>query len=164
MWKLFFTLALISLMLVGCTSNEEPGMEGYIVNKENGRILVVESVPKDFSSSGGLPEFYNAIYFSDAPNNVNVGDKVQVWFDAVAESYPGQSRVEKIEILTTPKPEYANLTHSEVIRQALGTVNMNQNGISLPIIKAVMYDAKLDVWNVTIKQNEEEISIDVKDD
>src|SRR5690554_3722353 len=113
--RLAFLCILIVLSLTGCgtasdgsnssgdKSNDEsePGMIGYVVAKEGERILVVESEAQDFSSTGGISEFYNAIMFSNVPKDIEIGEKVKVWFDIVAESYPGQSAATKIEVIQT---------------------------------------------------------------
>jgi Protein of unknown function (DUF3221) len=161
MKKLLVVLFLSSLWLVACTTHKDPGMEGYVVKIENGRILVVASKPKDFSSTGGLAEFYNAIWFSNAPEKVKVGDKVQVWFDVVAESYPGQSEAEKVEILAEKKPRNANLTKAEVIRKALAPEQINKHEI--PAIKSILYNQKADIWEVLVKQGDTEVNIVIKD-
>jgi hypothetical protein len=161
MKKLLVVLFLSSLWLVACTTHKDPGMEGYVVKKENGRILVVASKPKDFSSTGGLAEFYNAIWFSNAPEKVKVGDKVKVWFDIVAESYPGQSQAEKVQILPETKPKNADLSEAEAVRKALVTDAINQQGV--PAVKSVKYDEKLDSWDVLINQGEEETNVRIAD-
>lgn len=161
MKKLLLVLFLSSLWLVGCTTHKDPGIEGYVVKKEDGRILVVASMPKDFSSIGGLSEFYNAIWFSSAPRKVKAGDHVQVWFDVVAESYPGQSAVEKVEILPGTKPKNADLTEAEAIRKALDTDTINQHEV--PAIKSAKYDEISDSWEVLIKQGEAETKVRISD-
>ncbi len=67
-------------------------------------MLVVDPVPKDYSAGGGMKEFYNAIWFSNAPKNVHIGHKVQVWFNEILESYPGQSKAVKVSILPDSTP------------------------------------------------------------
>ena len=127
-----------------------PGMEGYVVAKENGRILVVDPVPLNFSETGGISEYYNAIWFSDAPEHAEVGHRVNVWFDAVAESYPGQSRATRTEVLTSPKPERADLSEAEAIRKAL-----EEHPTPWPAaIRHAEYDADADVWHVQIRFHE----------
>lgn len=142
-------------------SDGEPGIEGYIVKKEGSRILVVDSEPQDFSSTGGLKEFYNAIWFSNAPENVEIGEKVQVWFDVVMESYPGQSEAKKVLVLPNVKPEGADLSEAEAIREALTSPQINTNEVT--VIKAAKYDAKSDVWDIHLKQGEEEFHVQVDD-
>lgn len=173
----FLLLPLFCFLLIGCgtkvdSGNEdqavngsggEPGIEGYVVKKEDGRMLVVSSVPQDFSSTGGMKEFYNAIWFSKAPGKVEIGDKVQVWFDIVAESYPVQSEALKVEIIPSKQPLGADLNEAEVIRQALKDEKVVP--LWVPVIKDVEYNAMSDVWNVIIKQSEEdsELNLEIED-
>lgn len=159
----YFTLVLC-VLLFGCSSTafiEEPGIEGYVVKKEGNRILVVDSVPKDFSSTGGVQEFYNAIWFSNAPAEAVLGQRVQVWFDVVAESYPGQSEVKQIKILSSKQPNNADLNEAEAIGKALIAKVINENKI--PIIKSAEYHVDKDMWNIEIKQGEESVVVKVGD-
>ena len=160
--------------LIGCSMNSEnietdhsnnpddkPGMVGYVVDRESSRILVVDPVPQDFSSTGGLSEFHNAIWFSNVPEEIEIGEKVQVWFDMVAESYPGQSEAIKISIIKSEKPDNADLTEAEAIHRALTSDEWKKKGIT--VIKSVNYDAEEDVWVVQIKQDDDEYSLQVVD-
>lgn len=140
----------------------EPGIIGYVVKKEGRQILVVNPVPQDFSSTGGVKEFYDAIWFSHSPRNVQIGQKVKVWFDFVATSYPGQSSAKRVLVLPSPKPDGANLSQAEAIRYALKTEGINNK--SVPVIKTVNYNEQIDVWNIHIKQGEDELNIQVEDE
>lgn len=159
-----YFILVLCVLLSGCSSTtliEEPGMEGYVVKKEGNRILVVDSVPKDYSSSGGVQEFYNAIWFSNAPAEATLGQKVKVWFDVVAESYPGQSEVKQIKILSSKQPDKADLNESEAISKALIAKVINENEI--PIIKSAEYHVDKDMWNIEIKQGVESVVVKVGD-
>jgi hypothetical protein len=171
----FIRLIIISgllLTLIGCsmldnintdhsnTTGDKPGMVGYVVDRENSRILVVDPVPQDFSSTGGLSEFYHAIWFSNVSEEIEIGEQVKVWFDMVAESYPGQSEAIKISIIEGEKPEKADLTEAEAIRRAL-TSEWKTRGIS--VIKSATFDPETDVWEVLIKQDDDEYQLQVVD-
>lgn len=139
----------LNILLLSCNSGGDvPGIEGHVVKVENGTFLVVSSVPEDYSSTGGVKEYYNAIWFSNAPNNIQIGQKVQVWFDEVLESYPGRSNAKKVSILPTTKPDNADLSETEAIQKAL--VAQGENGLT--IMKSITYDAKSDTWTMIIKQ------------
>lgn len=143
----------------GATQETPPGMEGYVVAKDNGRVLVVDPVPQNFSETGGVEEFYNAIWFAGAPAHAGIGHRVQVWFDAVAESYPGQSTATKMNVLTSPKPAGADLSEAEAIRAALSA----QSFAWPPAISKAEYDASGDVWNVSIRHEGETVDAQVED-
>jgi len=130
--------------------NGEPGITGYVMKKENGRILVVNPDALDFSANGGIDEYYEAIWFSNAPGDINVGEKVAVWFDAVRESYPGQSNVKSIKIVAGRKPDGAQLTEAEAIRRALSSEKINSEVFM--VVKSVGYDEESHVWNVRLKE------------
>lgn len=174
--KKFFLLITCSLLaiLIGCGVNSNnnqdagnasspngPGIEGYVVGKEAGRILVVDSTPKDFSSTGGLSEFYNAIWFSNVEESIEIGDKVQVWYDIVAESYPGQAEAIKTAIIETQKTDDSDLTEAQAIQRALLSDEISSQNIS--VILSTAYDAANDKWTVNIKQDEKSYKINVLD-
>lgn len=161
MYSMVLLVCLI-LLLLGCgidnmidngkqAPSTEPGIVGYVMNKDNGRILVVSQTALDFSSTGGVDEYYNAIWFSDAPKDIEIGDKVKVWYDAVRESYPGQSEVKHIEVVIGQKMDGANLTEAEVLYKAIKSdkVDINQ----LLIVKSIGFDKQTASWKVELKEN-----------
>jgi len=131
-------------------ADSEPGITGYVMKKENGRILVVNTDAQDFSANGGVDEYYEAIWFSKVPENINVGEKVAVWFDVVLESYPGQSEIKDIKVITGEKPEGAQLTEAEAINMALTSEKVNSE--TLLVVKSVEYDEQSHAWNVRLKE------------
>lgn len=157
----FALMLLLAISLLGCNSsnisndgkkapNVEAGIIGYVMNKENARILVVSQVVQNFSSTGGVEEFYNAIWFSNAPKDIQIGDKVKVWFDEVLESYPGQSEVKHIEVISIEKPEAANLNESKALYEALTSEEISSNEVI--VVKSIEYDKQADRWNIVLKE------------
>jgi len=150
---IFVLLLSLTISLLGCSSdnsNDEAGITGYVMNKENDRILVVSSEAQDFSDSGGLDEFYNAIWFAKAPKDIIIGEKVMVWFDIVAESYPGQSEIKKIAVIPSSLPKGADLTEADAIYKALTSPNIDINQVLA--VKSVEYNSQEDNWNIKIKE------------
>ena len=149
----------------GDFNETKPGISGYIVSKEGGRILVVSSEPKDFSDTGGLKEFYEAVFVSNVQQEVKIGQKVSVWFDGpILESFPAQAKAKNISVFPSKKPDGADLSESEVIRMALE--KLDQSKEIIPAIKAVSYDEKSDTWDVLIKDTmfeNKEYQVQVKD-
>jgi hypothetical protein len=165
MKKIFIFVLLLSLTmpLLGCSSensNEEAGITGYVINKENDRILVISSDAQDFSDSGGLDEFYNAIWFSKAPKDIIIGEKVMVWFDIVAESYPGQSEVKKIAIVPSKLPEDADLTEADALNKALASKEIDANQVLA--VKSIEYNKQDDNWSIKLKETWSDKVYDIK--
>lgn len=150
-WYLLMLLVLMAL-LVGCNSkNENPdsqSMTGYVMDKEGERILIVDDDTQDFSSTGGVKEFYNAIWFSEAPSEIREGDFVEVWFDMVAESFPGQSQAIKVEVVEQEKPKGADLTKSEALHKLLTSDEFKKD---LYGVSSIKYNEKEDTWNIALK-------------
>lgn len=157
----FILVLFLTQLLLGCSSNNisddekkapsgEAGIIGYVMQKDNERILVISQAAQDFSSTGGVKEYYDAIWFSNAPKDVEVGDKVKVWYDIVAESYPGQSEAKHIEVISSQKPNGANLTESEALNKALESEEIKAN--DLTVLKSIVYNKQTDRWNVELKE------------
>nr|WP_274598851.1 DUF3221 domain-containing protein [Anaerobacillus isosaccharinicus] len=125
----------------------------------------MSSEKQDFSATGGIAEYYEAIWFSDAPLGVILGEKVEVWYEYVLTSYPGQSTAEKITIMPTEQPIEATLTEAEAVAQALENDALNGD-MSIYTILFVSYDTNSRLWSVHVKDAmspEEEITIEVRD-
>lgn len=131
---------------------KEHGFNGYVLKSENNRILVVSSTAQDFSANGGQKNFYEAIWYSDAPSHIEAGMKVAVWSEgALLESFPAQGTAEYVRQIVNPDFEQAKLTEQEAVRQALSSLNTeNENEPLFNAIKAVEYDAAAAQWTVYV--------------
>ena len=172
----FLIVFLLIFLFAGCSvdqtdgvpgaSDKEPGMTGYVMAKENERILVVDPVSQDFSSTGGVNEFYDAIWFSNIPEEIKEGDKVKVWFDAVAESYPGQSEAIKIEVVPASRPDGADLDESAAINKALYSGEITTSWPT--VLKSIEYNKETDTWKISIRETVEEpaktFNLQIKDE
>jgi hypothetical protein len=122
-WLLLMVLTMV-LLTNACTKKTDAtvdvtavAFEGYVMKMENQKILVVN--PKS-RPTGDLKEYYDAIWFSNIPDNVKVGQEVQIWIKGeVATSYPGQATIDKLSVLSKEKPPQAKLSEVEVIRRVL---------------------------------------------
>jgi hypothetical protein len=156
----FILVFILMLSLIGCSQNSiidekkapsvDPGIVGYIMKIENARFLVVSQVVQDFSSTGGVKEYYDAIWFSNDPKDVEVGDKVNVWYDEVLTSYPGQSEAKHLEVISSQKSDGANLTESEALKKALATEEIDANVVT--VVKSIAYDKQADKWSIALKE------------
>ncbi len=164
-------MLLLTITLLACNQSvvedpspsDEPGIIGYVMDKEGGRILVVNPEAQDFSATGGISEYYDAIWFANAPEDIEVGEKVKVWYDNVLDSYPAQSEAIHVEIIPGQKPNGANLSETDALYQALTSQLMN---IDSPIVvKNIRYDDDNDIWEIELKDTwgEEIYNIQVDD-
>jgi len=165
---IFISIIVVGVFLWGCTIGEqqeipdtEPGIIGYVMDMSDGRILVISSEVQDFSATGGIEEFYNAIWFSKAPENIKIGDQVRVWFDSVAESYPGQSEVKHIEVMPEEKPDGADLSESEAINKAV--ISYEKHHLA---VKSLVFIKESDKWQIKLKDvmNDLEYDIEIEDE
>ncbi|NDL67568.1 DUF3221 domain-containing protein [Anaerotalea alkaliphila] len=138
--------AFLALAATGCAKggkpDTEPGLTGHLMAREGGRILVIDTQAQDFSSTGGVDSFYNAIWFSNAPEDIPLGETVSVWFDAVAESYPGQSEAIHVEVVPSEKPPGADLTQAQALNLAL----TGPEYIQTSAVTSIAYEAETDLW------------------
>lgn len=125
-----------------------PSLVGYITKHENQRALVVSPISREINQT--RKEFYDAIWVSNMPQDVEVGQYVHVWLEgAIATSYPGQGKASKVTITKIQKPEKAILSQDEVIRKAL--LNKDISSINNFVINEVVYDENSDVWTIRYK-------------
>ncbi len=161
----FDLVILLALVLFGCNSQEvdRPGITGYVMDKQENEILVVAKEAQDFRSTGGIPEFYNAVWFSNAPSEIAIGDYVNVWYDFVAESYPGQSEVKEITAIPSEPPNGAILNESEILAQTLQSLELT----GLYGVELIEFHANSNVWRIILKdllfEDEESIELEVPD-
>lgn len=163
MKKVFFLLVCITILFlnVACASttvhnqstlpenqSQSPEFIGYVTKIENQRALVVSSISKEINQT--RKEFYDAVWVSNIPPDVKVGEIVHVWFEGeLATSYPGQGKAAKVTISKIQKPEKATLSPDEVIRKAL--TNKEISNINILVIKEVNYDEESAVWTFRYK-------------
>ncbi|WP_228552273.1 DUF3221 domain-containing protein [Gracilibacillus salitolerans] len=104
--KVFILLAIVILM-AGCSELSDPDIEGYILEVNEQRLLVMEDVSleeyeemkdKTVSEIDKESEYINLIYLSyDDVSDFEKGDHVNVWLDGgVDHSYPSQAAAKNI--------------------------------------------------------------------
>ncbi|WP_179194880.1 YobA family protein [Bacillus sp. EAC] len=137
------------------TSNivKKPGIEGYVLGIRGHQMLVVSQEPKNYESTSGTKEFYNAVWFSNAPRNIKIGQKVQVWFDYMLESYPGQSNAEKVKVIKSKSFVGSKLTEADVIKKVVHDQSKKIKELMIPsiIIKSIEYDKHFHRFTVQIQ-------------
>lgn len=131
----------------------KPGIEGYVLSIRNHQMLVVSREAKNYESTGGVKEFYNAVWFSNAPKNIKIGQKVQVWFNYMDESYPGQSNAEKVKVLKSKTYAGSKLTEADVIKKVVHDQSKKMKELMIPtiIIKSIKYDKHSHRFTVQIQ-------------
>ncbi|GGD08133.1 DUF3221 domain-containing protein [Pontibacillus salipaludis] len=103
--KIFGFYLTISIFLIGCSNSEDSiKIEGYVVEVEKNRILVVENITtdeyeqlQDKSSDELMEQEEDLIYLETKSSNFNIGDKVQAMVSGVDASYPAQAYPDKIK-------------------------------------------------------------------
>lgn len=151
--KRIFTF-LILLLLTGCSN-----VEGFIVDKDEGKILVVSNNPNNPDSSKHRAEDYPAVWISTNEKKYELGQKVKAYYDSIEESYPGQTTSHRIKILKSTKPSNADLSVQEVIQ-----VLLNENDdLQIPVIKELTYQDNEDHWEITVMNNDEELYFLIED-
>lgn len=142
------------LLLTGCSN-----VEGFIVDKEEGKILVVSTTPNDPNNSKDRAVDYLAVWVSTNEKKYEIGQKVKAYYDSMEESYPGLTSSNRIKILKSTKPSKADLSEQDVIQVLL---NENED-LQIPVIKEITYQDNEDQWDVTVISNDEELNFQIED-
>ncbi|MCA0970956.1 hypothetical protein LCM20_10170 [Halobacillus litoralis] len=125
------------------------------VREPNGVTGYVTSISQDGEA------LVDMTWFGNMPEGMKVGDRVEVAYNMVQESFPGQSYALEAEILPDEKPEAADLTTSEAIRQGIEKVDRQGDPLS---VKKVKYDESKDQWTVLFRKGHEgEAEVEVED-
>ncbi|MBD3919008.1 YobA family protein [Paenibacillus sp. PR3] len=151
-------LCIIALMITSCGVRKEsngsvesevnPALVGYVTKMDDRRALVVTPISRTINATG--KEFYDAIWVSNMPSNIEIGQYVQVWFQGGIEtSYPGGGVASKVTISDTNKPAAAKLTQEEVIRKAL--LDKDIANVNILVISEVTYDEQTAMWTLRYK-------------
>ncbi|MEK4367469.1 DUF3221 domain-containing protein [Paenibacillus sp. FSL R5-0473] len=161
--QVFMLLSTLIVCLTGCSgSNEcnsvqtqanapsEDGFTGYVVERKDNSILVVDPAYEDFSANGGGSRYYPAKWFSNSPDP-QIGSYVEVWTDGGPENqpYPGQARAEKIAVSCPVAPDGAHMTDADAIRS--GLLSSDAENIRVPVIEDKRFDADSGAWTLLIR-------------
>lgn len=143
-------LLIISVSLFGCQRNLDraPDITGYVVEQTENNILVASEASMDLSGNGGVSNYYQMIWFSDPPKELCYGDKVEVWFDEVKDSYPSRSTMIDYNILDTDSPEGATLSETEVLNHVLSQNKSRPN--ELFAVHKTRYNKRNHTWFITL--------------
>lgn len=145
-------LIFLIFLLTGCSN-----IEGFIVDKEEGKILVVSTNSNDPNNSKDRAVDYPAVWISTNEKKYELGQKVKAYYDSMEESYPGQTTSNWINILKSTKPSKADLSEQDVIQVLL------DEDLQIPVIKEIIYQDNKDYWDVTVISNNEELYFQIKD-
>lgn len=153
-------LLLVNLLIVGCTSSKHPRSAdvGYVMDKRDSRILVVDPIAKD-ANNNGKKDYYDAFWGSGEVEGVSIGDQVQVWIEGdVMLSYPAQAKIGDIEIISKEKPKGATLSGSEALRKALSKIDDRMN-----VVDSIHYKEEQNEWVIKLRKlmREEDSVFDV---
>lgn len=175
-------MLLIILILTGCSQQvqkqgeqpprtdapREKGFTGYVVDRKENSILVVDPEHKDIGTNGETSRYYPAKWFSNVPDS-QIGTYVEVWTDGSpeVEPYPGRARAESIAEYAAATPDGAKISEADAIRG--GIYLSDGKEISLPVIENVEFHADKGIWTVRMRDamstddNQAQIELEVQD-
>ena len=117
---ILFCMVVVACGIEGADEQSEADIIGYVLDKTDGSIFVVSKQTQDFSANDGLDEYYDAIWLSDAPKHIEIGEQVKIWYDGpVQESYPMGGKVGKLEVVLGNKHEGADWSEAQAIAKAI---------------------------------------------
>ncbi|MEK4979960.1 DUF3221 domain-containing protein [Bacillus sp. FSL K6-6540] len=137
-------LIMFAIIICGCSNNSKEKDEpvnkyvGYVVQKEDGRILVTRYDEKS--------DLNDAIWIR-TKRKIELGQQVSIEIDGGIEtSYPAQASAKDIDILTIERPISSKFGQQEVIVMTLEHFDQ----IEVPFIKSIHYSDVNNVWTVVI--------------
>jgi hypothetical protein len=103
--KLGIFVLIFMFILSGCNSIEESKFTGtvYKIDDKNNRILVVKGISEQDLEMDTIDllkskKYKDVIWFSGInAKNFKIKDEIEVWYNAMDTSYPGQSTANKIK-------------------------------------------------------------------
>ncbi|WP_440110932.1 DUF3221 domain-containing protein [Paenibacillus sp. QZ-Y1] len=161
--RVLLLLSILIVCLTGCSGHiecnsvqaqanapSEDGFTGYVVDRKDASILVVDPAYEDFSANGGGSRYYPAKWFSNAPDP-QLGSYVEVWTDGSPENqpYPGQARAETIAVSCPVTPDGAHMTDADAIRSGLRSPDAKN--IHIPVIEDTRFDADAGTWTIRMQ-------------
>lgn len=145
-------------------------MIGYVVQVIDGKTLVVSPDVENYGANGGESYFYDAVWYSDAPSTIQIGQKVEVKVieGPVTLPYPGNNVAEEVIVLPGLMPEEATMSEDEAIRQALDSHAYRESVEPLgwlPVVKATEYDPEGQLWTVHLTNTgtDQVVSIEIEE-
>ncbi|MET3683875.1 hypothetical protein ABID56_001991 [Alkalibacillus flavidus] len=123
---------------VSSNNQDEPDLKGYVVAKEDGRILVTGTEQNEYDQ-------FPATWFSDVKQNVELGDYVHVGYSALQESYPSQGSADHLTIVTDESD--TNVTKQEAIASVLRTVD----DINIKVISRIERSSEENDWIIELR-------------
>ncbi|KNY27586.1 DUF3221 domain-containing protein [Pseudobacteroides cellulosolvens] len=136
----------------------------YVMDRKDNRILIVSTEKQDFSSTGGVKEYYDATWVSNVPSDIEIGQKVQFEIDGVTlTTYPGQAKAKDVSVITIQKPETSNLSVEEALKRTLMSDKVDRNKVL--VIKSIKYFKQSDDWQIDLKEalGDKDVSISIND-
>ncbi len=142
--KFILCLVMFAIIICGCSNNSKEKDEpvnkyvGYVVQKEDGRILVTRYDEKS--------DLNDAIWIR-TKRKIELGQQVSIEIDGgIDTSYPAQASARDIDILTNERPKLSKFGQQEVIVMTLEHFDQ----IEVPFIKSIHYSDVNNVWTVVI--------------
>ncbi|PKR77078.1 hypothetical protein CEY16_10040 [Halalkalibacillus sediminis] len=127
------------------SNEEDPSIEGYVMEMDEDRILVVEPELSDNDQ-------YQAVWYSDVPDGIEMGQFVYVWHEGQEESYPAQASIDEIEIQESETVDESNLTEQEALNTALSSTDFEDTEVL--VVDSVSFDSDSSIWEISLNDSE----------
>lgn len=148
-FMILFCMVIVACGTEGADGQGEADIIGYVLDKKDRSIFVVSKQAQDFSANDGLNEYYDAIWLSEAPEDIEIGEQVKIWYDGpVQESYPMGGKVGKLEVVPGNKHEGADWSEAEAIDIAIQQQKPNEH----IAVKSIEFDKELAFWKIEFKE------------
>ncbi|WP_188207861.1 DUF3221 domain-containing protein [Alkalibacillus aidingensis] len=109
----------------------EPAIEGYVVDQEDDRILVVGHSINEYDQ-------YPAVWYSNVEVEVDIGQRIRAWHSSQNDSYPAQAEPDYIEILEAAEFNNSQLSVDQALEIALTSDHLDT--FSIPIVQSTQFN------------------------
>ncbi|WP_041450091.1 DUF3221 domain-containing protein [Amphibacillus xylanus] len=149
-YSTFILLLVVSLF--GCQRglDRDPDLTGYVVEIAENNILIASETPVDLSKNGGVSNYYDMVWFSNPPHDLSYGDKVNIWYDEIQDSYPSRSTIVEYTIIEDISPNGAKFSESEVLNKVLSQLNSKPS--ELFAVHETRYNSQNKTWQISLME------------
>ncbi|WP_054703620.1 hypothetical protein [Bacillus sp. JCM 19041] len=156
-------LLILFLLFSGCNQSQPSSLTNYESSSPFTGFVIetFESSALVYTEEGSL------ISFKDIEANAEIGDRIDIQYDEVGASFPGQATARSSEVVSLKKPDGATYTEKEAINlayQEIAHLPPAEEHLDYRYVTYTEYQEDTDKWliSIFIYGEDEERIVEVK--